>query len=406
MNKPTNYSHVIVASCFSIQAIGIGVYVSYGVFFNSLIAEFGWPRALISGASSVAFFISGLFAIYIGKLNDTIGPKIIMMITGVFFGAGLMLMSYLNSLWQLYLFFGLIFGFGLSSIDVIALTTIARWFPLRRGIMTGIAKVGTGAGQLSFTLLASILIAAYGWRNAYLILGIASLVMLFGIAQLLKKDPDDRPDNIVTDKKEQPGPGRALPDLSFSEASKTLQLWIVCIVNMTVVYCLMSILVHIVPYGRDIGISAHKAAGVLSTIGGVSMAGRFVTGLVIDRIGSKRSMMISFIILITGLSWLQQADVLWKLYVFACIYGFAHGGIFTVVSPIVAELFGTRSHGALFGMVVFFGTAGGAVGPITTGYLFDISGSYSLPFLILLLTSALGLAILLILRPSKRTGSD
>jgi len=405
MNKPdtiiNNRSSIIVASCFSIQAIGVGIFISYGVFFNPLMSEFGWSRAVISGASSVAFFISGLVAIYIGILNDRIGPKLIMTVTAIFLGLGLMLMSGLDAIWELYLFFGLIFGLGLSSIDVIALTTIARWFPEQRGKMTGIVKVGTGAGQLFFPLLTTSIIAGYGWRNAYLVLGIVSLILLCAIAQLLKRDPG-KISYTNTLKKAHKSNRQPGPNLSFSQALKTTQFWMLCGITLTVVSCLMSIMVHIVPYGRDIGISAHKAAGVLSTIGGVSMAGRFITGIVIDRIGCKRSMVLSIVLLIVGLSWLQTADALWELYIFACIYGFAHGGFFTIVSPIVAELFGTISHGALFGMIVFSGTTGGSIGPFITGYLFDISGSYHLPFWLILLTSILGLGFLFLLKPIKK----
>ncbi|MBW2369907.1 MAG: MFS transporter [Deltaproteobacteria bacterium] len=401
--RPVNYSNIIIASCFSIQAIGIGVYVSFGVFFNPLMSEFGWPRAVIPGASSIAFFISGIFAIYVGRLNDRIGPKIIMTVTAVFLGIGCMLMSALNSVWQLYLFFGLVFGMGFSSIDVIALTTVARCFPAKRGMIIGIVKVGTGAGQLVIPLLASWLIAGYGWRNAYLVLGAASLILLFAVAQLLKRDTGELPHNLKS-KNPTSGLPPTGPNLSFSQAAKTRQLWMICTINLMILSGLMSVIVHVVAYGRDMGVSAHKAAGVLSTIGGVSMVGRFMTGMIIDRIGCKRSMVVSLWILLAGLFWLQSADMPWKLYIFACIYGLAHGGFFTVISPIVAELFGIVSHGALFGLVVFFGTTGGAIGPIITGYLFDISGSYHLPFRLILLFSAFGLALLFFLKPVNQRG--
>jgi len=404
MNKPNKNklsdSSIIIASCFSIQAIGIGIYVSYGVLFNPLMLEFGWSRATISGASSVAFFISGLFAVYIGRMIDKLGPSLIMAISAIFLGLGCMLMYGLNTIWQLYLFFGLIFGIGLSSIDVIALSTIARWFPEKRGFMTGIVKVGTGAGQLFFPLFASWLIVGFGWRNAYLVLGLISLALLSIIAQLLKRD-SKKQKNHSKSAVLNTNCHQADTDLSFSQATKTVQFWMVCLITLIVVFCLMSVLVHIVPYGRDIGISTHKATGILSTIGGVSMAGRFLTGIIIDRIGSRRSMILSLFILIAGFLWLQTADTLWELYVFACIYGFAHGGFFTIISPIVAERFGIGSHGALFGIVVFSGTTGGAIGPIVVGYLFDISGSYNFPFGLILFVSALGLGLSFFLKPAR-----
>ena len=131
------------------------------------------------------------------------------------------------------------------------------------------------------------------------------------------------------------------------------------------------------------------------------MAGRFITGITIDRIGSKRAMVVCFVLLIAGLVWLQTAQELWMLYLFAMIYGIAHGGFFTAISPIVAEFFGIRSHGVLFGIVAFSGTVGGAMGPVVTGYIFDVTTGYSLAFWLCALMSVLGLALIISLKPIK-----
>ena len=159
---------------------------------------------------------------------------------------------------------------------------------------------------------------------------------------------------------------------------------------------------HIVPHAQDLKISATRAATILSTIGGVSMAGRFITGIVIDRIGSKKAMILCFILLIAGLLWLQMTKELWMLYVFAAIYGIAHGGYFTTMSPIVAEFFGLNAHGVLFGIVVFSGTIGGAIGPILAGYIFDVTAGYGLAFWLCTLMSASGLFLLLFLKPTEK----
>lgn len=390
------HSTIITASCFSIQAIGVGIYISYGVFFNPLIDEFGWSRAAISGASSAAFFCMGLFGILIGRLNDRFGPRILMSAAALFFGIGFCGVSQVKALWQLYLIFGLLFGIGLSAVDVIALSTIARWFAQNRGKMTGLVKVGTGAGQFTFPILASFLIATLGWRIAFILMGAFGLIVLFIIAQFLRRDPESFNDQFNG----SPKNNSALQNkgFSFSRALKTRELWLICLTNLLLVFCLMSVLIHIVPYARGIGISPHKAAGVLSAIGAVSMVGRFYSGLAIDRIGSKRIMCICFGFLIVSLLWLTTADVLWKLYAFAGVYGIAHGGFFTAISPIMVELFDIRAHGSLFGLVVFFGTTGGAMGPISTGYLFDMSQSYAIAFWFLLIISCIAFGLLLSLK--------
>ncbi len=400
-----HYSYVIAASCFGIQAVGIGTYFSYGVLFNPLISEFGWSRASIAGASSVAFLLMGLLGIVIGRLNDRIGPRKLMTVTGVFFGLGYLLMSRLETVWQLYLFFGIVFGIGLSSIDVIALTTIARWFVRKRGVVTGIVKVGTGAGQMTIPFLVSILIISYGWRFSCVIIGVAVLIILVSIAQLMRRDPGQM---WLSPDWDEAGPAAkpalAVEGLSIGVALRTRQFWTLCAGYLTVVFCLMIVIVHIVPFAMDINVSPTKAAGVLSIIGGVSMVGRFFSGLTIDRIGSRRVMIFCFFLLIAGLLWLQLAKELWMIYLFAVIYGIAHGGFFTTFSPIVAEFFGIKSHGALFGIAMFSGTFGGAIGPFLAGYIFDVTGGYGPAIWISILMSALGLVLISLLKPVKAAG--
>jgi MFS family permease len=399
------YSYFIAAACFGIQAIGIGTYVSYGVLFNPLISEFGWSRASIAGASSMAFLLGGFLSIVVGRLNDRIGPRKLMTVTAVFFGLGYLLMSRLDAIWQLYLFFGIVFGIGLSSIDVIALTTIARWFVRKRGVVTGIVKVGTGAGQFIIPLLVSILITSYGWRDSCLIIGVAVLIILVAIAQLLRRDPGLMGLSPDWGAEEPADKSDLIPEgLSRREALRVWQFWTICVANLASVFCLMLVVVHIVPFAQDIKISATGAAGVLSTIGGVSMAGRFMTGLTIDRIGSKIVMILSYILLIIALLWLQIAKELWMLYLFAMIYGTAHGGFFTAISPMVAEFFGIKAHGALFGLVVFSGTFGGALGPFLAGYIYDVTAGYSLAIWISTLMSALGLTLVSLLKPVAEGG--
>lgn len=398
------YGYNIVASGFGIQAVGIGIFVAFGVFFKPLLADFGWSRATLSGAQSLALLIAGFLGILVGRLNDRFGPRIVMTVAGFFFGLGLLLMSGLNNVWQLYLFYGVVVGIGLSSIDIIPLSTIARWFVRRRGMMTGVAKVGTGTGQFVIPLVASILIAAYGWRNSYVIIGAVAMVLLISIGQLLRRDPAGKgllPDGDRESQTESSKPAET--GFYLHEALRTRQFWTICLAYLATMFCLLIIMVHIVPHATDIGISSTTAAGILSAIGGISMAGRFVTGIAIDRIGNRRSMIICFVLLILALLWLQLAKELWMLSLFAVVYGFAHGGLFTVISPIVAEYFGLRMHGALFGIVFFSSMVGGAAGPVIAGHIFDTTQSYSLAFWICTAVAAIALGLILFLRQIKNT---
>ena len=400
------YGYNIVAAGFVIQAVSIGALFAYGVFFKEFQAEFGWSRATISGASSLAFLIMRAAGILAGRLNDRIGPIIIIAVGSISLGVGYLLMSHMQTAWQLYLLYGLVVGIGYCTHDVITLSTIARWFVKRRGMMSGIVKVGTGCGQLCLPLIATALIAAFGWRSSCFIIGAAAVAALVAVAQLMRRDPQSM-GLLPDDGNDLMAGGIAATDegsLSLPEAARTKAFWTLCVAEFAVFFCLLTVVVHIVPHARDLGLPPSVAAGVLSTIGGVSMLGRFTMGILNDRIAGKRSLIACFIILLGGLVLLQLSHTAWMLFLFAVIYGFAHGGLFTVMAPTVAELFGTGSHGLLFGIVLFCGTLGGALGPLMAGHLFDLTGNYRLVFLILTALAMAGFGLILTLRPPVKAG--
>jgi MFS family permease len=318
-------------------------------------------------------------------------------------GLGYLLMSRLQAPWQLYILYGVLVGTGFSTHDVITLSTVARWFVKRRGMMTGIVKVGTGAGQLLVPLMATALIAIFGWRNSYLIIGTVALVAFVAMAQVMRRDPQGfglLPDGCG-DQTCIGAIGSGQRSVPLRGAVRSGRFWIICVAEFVIFFCLVTIVIHIVPYARDLGLSPVSAAGVLSTIGGVSMLGRISMGTMNDRIGGKRSLIICFIVLLCGLIWLLAAKEAWMLFLFAAIYGFAHGGFFTVMSLMVAELFGIGSHGLLYGIVLFSGTIGGAVGPLAAGRTFDVTGSYRMVFLALIALAVIGFALVMLLRPPR-----
>jgi MFS family permease len=346
----------------------------------------------------------GVFGMLAGRLNDRFGPRPIMIVTALLMGLGCILMARLSAPWELYLFYGVIFGMGGSSIDVIALTTIARWFSHNRGFMTGVVKVGTGAGQFIIPLAAGWLILHYGWRWSFVVIGVVITSCLIVMSYFLKRDPEAAGIAPPVSQPAAAKPTSVAPvDVPLSSALRTVQLWTICLMNLFLVFCLLIVMMHIVPHARDLGVAPLKAAGVLSTIGAISMLGRFCGGMVIDRRSSATVMAVSFFLLLVSLVWLQVSDRTWMLYAFAVVYGLAHGGFFTAISPIVAEFFGIRYHGTLFGIVVFFGTAGGAIGPLMAGYLFDHSGSYQSTFRVITVMALVSCALLFSLKPFKKS---
>ena len=172
------YGYIVVAVAFLILVVTFGPHSAYGLFFNPLLAEFGWTRAMTSGAFSLSMFMYGILSIVAGGLNDRFGPRLMVSLCGMLIGLGFILMSQVNSLWQLYLFFGVLTGIGMSAVWVPQMSSIARWFVKRRSLMTGIVIAGAGISQLIAPPIISRLIATYDWRLSYVILGGVILVFM------------------------------------------------------------------------------------------------------------------------------------------------------------------------------------------------------------------------------------
>jgi MFS family permease len=398
------YGYIIASSAFFLQMLGIGANITYGIFFNSFLMEFGWSRTTVSGASSLFYFVYGLLGILSGRLVDKIGPRIVMTGCSIFYGLGYLLMSQIQSVWQLYLYYGLIVAIGSNAVDVATLSTIARWFSRIRGTMTGIIKVGAGVGMLLLPLVTSWLISGYGWRTSYIVLGGTLFVAVVVAAQFLKRDPSEV--GLLPDGDERGGINKFNPEeggVSLQQAVHTRNFWMLAFICLSFGFCLQTVIIHSAPYAVDIGASPSTAAGILSIIGGVSIAGRVIMGGASDKIGNKRAYIICFSCFTIAFISVLAIHELWILYFFAVVYGFGHGGLWTLLSPAIAELFGMRSLGGIFGILNFVITSGGIIGPILAGYIFDITGSYQIVFSICLIFSIIAIILSACLTPTTYT---
>jgi MFS family permease len=399
---PFFYGYVIVIAAFIIQLLMFGQRNSFGVFFKPLLTEFGWTRALISGAFSISTIVQGLSGILMGGLNDRLGPRVVMTLCGFLLGLGVLLMSQINAAWHLYLLYVVMVGIGMGGIYAPQMSTVARWFIDRRSVMTGIVAAGGGIGGLITPPIINWLIAIFGWRNSYIIMGTLILVILISAAQFLRRDPAKMGQEPYGENKGvEQRLNLATNGFSLREAIYTIQFWMTAAILFCWAFCVVTIMVHIVPHTTDLGISATTAANVLAVIGVGILAGVMVLGSVADRIGTRQAYIICFILISTALFWLLIAREVWMLYIIAAIIGFGGGGV-TLASPMVADLFGIRSHGLILGACFFCQTIGSAAGPFMAGYVFDLTGSYQVAFIVSAAASVVGLILAVILRPIKR----
>jgi OFA family oxalate/formate antiporter-like MFS transporter len=185
---------------------------------------------------------------------------------------------------------------------------------------------------------------------------------------------------------------------SLREAVHTRQFWMVFGIFICLGFSYFSIVVHIVPHITDLGISAASGANILAALGGAGIVGNVVGGAA-DRIGNKKVCVIGLMLASATLFWLVSITEVWMFYLFVGIFGIGYGVCLTSESPLVAWLFGVSSHGLLLGIISFGFTIGAAIGPLLTGYIFDVTGSYQVAFLTFAVLSVVGLILMVLIRP-------
>jgi len=387
------YGYVIVSSAFLLMTVMWMGFYSFGIFFKPVLKEFGWTRAVTAGAFSLCSFIQGLLAIAMGALTDRFGPRLVMTLCGLLLGAGYLLMSQLNALWQLYLFFSIVIGIGMGGSFAPMMTLTARWFVRRRGMMTGIVASGTGLGSVIGPLLAGLLISRYGWRASFATLGVTIFVVMVLAALPLRRAPGHITGGSAGNGTGEQVPGIQQEGIDFHDAIRSRQFWTLFGVIFCLGFSIFSVMVHMAPHVTDLGFSQATAANVIAAIGIACIAGRILFGKVLDKIGSRNGFILGFAIMAFSLFLVAFSGTLPLLLLFAVLFGFAFGACVTCESPLVADLFGLRCHGLLLGIVSCGFTIGGGMGPFMAGYIFDLLQKYQLAFLLCGTLSAVALLL-------------
>jgi MFS family permease len=395
------YGWVVLVAGFWIQAIAWGTSITFGVFIQPLLKEFGWSMAMISGAYSLHTVLRGLLGIIMGGLSTKYGPRIVVMGCGFFLGLGYLLMSKMSAIWQLYLYFGVFASIGMSGSFIPVATAIAEWFVNRRSMATAIFLSGASFGCMIAAPFSNWTIAEYGWQTSYLIMGIVALVLFLFAAAFLKETKGDAKESLcgyyATDNQSlnQEAWGISLP-----QSILTRQFWTLFSIILCASFCHLTVLVHLVPYAILLNIAKNRAAALIAIATGVSIAGRISIGSAADRIGTRRVFIICFLLLLTNFIWLLISRNFWMLCLFSTIFGLTASCVLVLSSTCVAELFGMKYHSSVLGAVMCAYTIGGSIGPLTAGFIFDKTGSYQIFVLICATLNVISLILTLKLRPA------
>jgi MFS transporter, OFA family, oxalate/formate antiporter len=361
----------------------VGPRISYGVFIKPITAEFEWSRALISGAFSVSAIVLGISGVLMGWINDRVGPRIVVTISGILTGSGLMLMYFTHSTWQLYLFYSVIFGLGMGGLITPQISTITRWFVSRRNTMLGLLMAGGGLGGIIGPPVITWLVYTYNWRTAFLFAGMGVFILVVLLAQFLKRDPSQT--GQVPYQKGNEKHRKALSvikELSLNQAVHTRKFWLFSFMMFCMGFCGVTIQVHLAPLAIDRGISATNAAIILSAINMAITGGSFGVGLIADKIGSRKILIICQCLFLGVMLFLFPVNSALALGIIAILMFLGFGGMAVLQGTIIAELFGLKSNGIILGGINLIYTVGSSLGAWIAGLVFDSTGNYFWIFLI------------------------
>ena len=399
------YGWVVVAACF-LLCFSWGFFYSYGAFFKELTAEFGWSRAATSTVVSVNTIFYVIGSIIIGWLSDRYKLRWLVLGAAILYGAGLALCSQIPALWQLYILFGVMGGFALGSAYTPPTATVQRWFVKRRGLTLGIALAGIGIGTFIMTPVAARFISTYGWRTSYIFMGIIVFLVLAIAAFFIVRHPEDKglkPYGAITESvSESSAPSSAERNWTAREALRTKPFWMAWLMWLFFSIPILLVMTHIIPHAEDIGISKVAAAGALGLIGGVSIIGRLMGGVLADRIGFNR--VVGFGCLLCGVmvAFLIGVKSVWMLYLFVVIYGLGYGAKAAMGGGLIGHLFGTKSLPTILGFVITSWAVAGIIAPPVAGYIFDKTGSYNIAFIIGAVSFAIAGTLALTVKPPQK----
>ncbi|MFH1489115.1 MAG: MFS transporter [Pseudomonadota bacterium] len=400
------YGYIVAVAGFLTWFFGWGVYaICFGVFFKPLITEFGWSRADISLGYSISLIIQATLGIVMGRLTDRLGPRTIVTVFGSFLGWSLLLTSQVRSLWQFYIFYSLIGGIGASILNIPIMATVSRWFIKRRGLMTGIVQAGAGFGGFFLAPFAGWLILSHGWRQACVVLGLITAAFMILSGLFLIRDPKDIGQLPDGDRAGRSGDIPARPQkkpaepFSFRVLIGSMPFWLITGVYASFGYCRSVFTAHTAPHVQDLGFSLTDAAHVLAVISIASMVGRIGMGRVADRIGNRRTLIVSFAAIAAVVAWVIVTRSLWGLYVFAAVYGFCWGALAVLRFSVTAEVFGLGSVGFIMGILGFSESIAATFSSYFSGFIFDLFGSYNTAFVLCIAVSILGIILSWRLKP-------
>lgn len=361
----SRYAWFLVVVSSVIMGVGAGALISISTFLKPIIADFGWLRGETAFAYFAGAIALGFGGIAMGYLSDRYSTRPVVIVGILFLGGSMLLLASQEALWQFYLYYIILGGFGVSALDAPLIANVGHWFTRNKGLALGQGIVPFASG---------LMISASGWREAYTTLGIVSLMVLLPLAFFIRNPPGLQEANEAS-RKANPTDQDAI----YPVPPKLAIVWIsgagffCCI-------CMGTAMVHAVAIAQDTGMDADKAAGVILLIYVSGFFGRISFGKLSDHIGGIRAYWLASFGQTVLIFWFTQMQSLTGFYAHAVIFGFFMAGVMTGLIICVRELTPVHMRGMSTGIMFSVAWFGMGLGGYQGGFFFDLSGSYVIPY--------------------------
>ncbi|MEM3626925.1 MAG: OFA family MFS transporter [Candidatus Bathyarchaeia archaeon] len=379
MNQHPNHKRWIVVVGAILIQICLGAVYAFSVLVPPLEGEFHWSRIETSPAFTIALLVFALSMVPAGKLQDKMGPRLVATLGGIFLGLSMILSSFTNSLIWLYISYGLIGGLGIGFAYGAPIATCVKWFPDKRGLITGLAVFGFGAGSIIFAPLWAFLIEATHWRITFSITGILFLLLILPSAQILKNPPQEfGPTNWKPTAKMQ-----SIKDFSPSEMLKSVTFFLIWASYWFGTTAGLMVIGHAKQASMELaGLDGVQASFVVSLLGLFNASGRILWGFLGDRYGREKILTLIFAVCCGALfisSFIYESAVFTLGII---LVGLSFGGFLAIYPALTSDYYGIKNLGVNYGIIFTAYGAGGILGPIMAGYFRTYANSYAPSFYI------------------------